>query len=200
MILLYNICNARPTEEQAINHTKQTMIKNVEIFSQNARRFGTFLGLFWIAKFILFPIGLSMALIQLLFIVLTLAVPFIGYRLVKTYRDKACMGYISFNEAFIFSLLMYFYASLLVAVAHYIYFQFIDNGFVIESYEGMIDSIASLGDAALKSSIDQLKQNIEVFRSLSSLQITFELIMNNLMWGFLFSLPTAGFVMKKEKK
>ena len=175
------------------------MINNLETFSQSARRLGTFLGIYWILKFILFPIGLSVPFIQLLFIVLTLAVPFIGYRMVKSYRETACQGIISYYQAFTFLLLMYFYASLLVSVAHYVYFQFIDHGFVIETYQHMIESFANLGDSSLKASTDQLKQNVNVFSELTSLEITFQLLMNNLMWGFLFALPTAGFVMKREK-
>ena len=40
-----------------------------------AMRFGTYMGLFWIFKFIFLPIGFSIPLLQLLFILMTLFVP-----------------------------------------------------------------------------------------------------------------------------
>ena len=179
-------------------------MKRIELVSNSARRTGTLLGLFWIVKFILFPIGLLSSFVQFLFILLTLAVPFIVYYLVKSARDKKELfnGTLSFYEAFTYTLMVYFYASLLVAVAHYIYFQFIDHGFVFNQYQEMVDSFSQIAEsnANLSTSIEQLNKNIDMMRSFTPIQLTFELMMNNLMWGFMMALPTAGFVMKKEKK
>ncbi len=46
---------------------------------QHAMRFGTLMGLFWILKFILLPVGFTIPLLQLLFLLLTLFVPILGY-------------------------------------------------------------------------------------------------------------------------
>ena len=81
--------------------------------------FGTYMGIYWILKFILFPLGFHIPFLSLLFVILTLAVPFIGYHYVKMYRDKICGGSIQFSHAVLFTIFMYMFASLLVAVAHY---------------------------------------------------------------------------------
>lgn len=96
--------------------------------------FGTYMGIYWILKFILFPLGFHIPFLSLLFVILTLSVPFIGYHYAKMYRDKICGGSIQFSHAMLFTIFMYMFASLLVAVAHYAYFQFIDHGFIINSY------------------------------------------------------------------
>lgn len=44
-----------------------------------AMRYGTGMGLLWAFKFMLFPLGLRIPFLQLLFIVLTIGVPFLGY-------------------------------------------------------------------------------------------------------------------------
>ena len=42
---------------------------------EHAMRFGTFMGIFWIFKFIFLPLGFTIPLLQLLFVLLTLFVP-----------------------------------------------------------------------------------------------------------------------------
>ena len=103
--------------------------------------FGTYMGIYWILKFILFPLGFHIPFLSLLFLILTLSVPFIGYYYVRMYRDKICGGSIQFSHAVLFTIFLYMFASLLVAVAHYIYFQFIDHGFIINSYTQLWDEL-----------------------------------------------------------
>lgn len=92
---------------------------------QHAMRFGTLMGLFWILKFILLPVGFTIPLLQLLFLLLTLFVPILGYIYVRKYRERECGGELNFLQAFAFTSLMYLFAIVLVAMAHYIYFRFI---------------------------------------------------------------------------
>lgn len=107
-----------------------------------AMLFGTYMGGFWILKFILFPVGLSVPFLLFLFMGLTLCVPFMGYYYARMYRNQVCGGGISFLHAWIFTVFMYMFAALLAAVAHYIYFRFIDHGYVINTCETMVDTLA----------------------------------------------------------
>ena len=50
-------------------------------YMQYAMLFGTYLGGYWILKFILFPLGLTIPFLSFLFVGLTLCVPFMGYLL-----------------------------------------------------------------------------------------------------------------------
>lgn len=105
--------------------------------------FGTYMGVYWILKFILFPLGLSIPFLLFLFFGLTLGVPFMGYYYARTYRDKVCGGSIRFLQAWVFIVFMYMFAALLTAVAHYIYFRFIDHGFIVNTYMGMFDELSN---------------------------------------------------------
>lgn len=93
-------------------------------------------------KFILFPVGLSVPFLLFLFMGLTLCVPFMGYYYARMYRNQVCGGGISFLHAWVFTVFMYMFAALLAAVAHYIYFRFIDHGYVINTCETMVDTLA----------------------------------------------------------
>ena len=52
----------------------------------------------------------------------------------KRFRDNVLEGVISFSRALLYSMLVYFYAALLMAAAQFVYFQFIDNGFMLSQY------------------------------------------------------------------
>lgn len=82
---------------------------------EHAMRFGTFMGIFWIFKFIFLPLGFTIPLLQLLFVLLTLFVPVLGYIYVRKFRNTYCNGEISFFRAFLFTLYMYLFAALLAS-------------------------------------------------------------------------------------
>ena len=102
--------------------------------------FGTYMGIYWILKFILFPLGFHIPFSFTIVRNPDVGSSFIGYHYVKMYRDKICGGSIQFLMRFSFTILMYMFASLLAAVAHYVYFQFIDQGFIIETYRTQLES------------------------------------------------------------
>lgn len=122
--------------------------------------FGTYMGIYWILKFILFPLGFHIPFLSLLFVILTLSVPFIGYHYAKMYRDKICGGSIQFSHAMLFTIFMYMFASLLVAVAHYAYFQFIDHGFIINSYIQLWDELMTNTPALIENK-EVIKETID---------------------------------------
>lgn len=175
------------------------MTENKGYLQRYAMLFGTYLGGFWILKFILFPVGLTAPFLLFLFGVLTLCVPFMAYYYVRMYRNYVCGGAISFLHACIFTIFMYMFAALLTAVAHYIYFRFIDQGFVLDTYEGLLNNLATNVLPGMEAYVDQLKEALSVMRSLSPIEITMQLMSQNVFYGALLAIPTALFVMKRPR-
>lgn len=166
---------------------------------EGAMRFGAFMGVFWIIKFSFLPLGFTMPLLQLLFILLTLFVPVLGVIYARRFRNKYCDGIITFGRAYIFTFLLYLFAALLAAVGHYIYFRYIDNGFLSGMYLEQLESLKSSVKGDMVLSIDQLIEAFNTISSLSPLTLTFQLIYQNLFYGMLLALPTALLVMKRKK-
>lgn len=160
--------------------------------------FGTYMGAYWILKFILFPLGLTIPFLLFLFIGLTLGVPFMGYYYARMYRDKICGGEINFVQAWIFTVFMYMFAALLTAMAHFIYFRFIDQGFIINTYTSLLDNTSQAGIPGMSSYINQFKETMEVIRSLSPIDITLQLLSQNVFYGSILAIPTALIVKKKK--
>jgi len=178
---------------------RKDMEDKPKTLQEHAMRFGTMMGIFWIIKFSFLPMGFKIPLLQLLFIFMTLFVPILGYIYIRKYRERYCGGELSFLRGWVFSLYMYFFASLLTAAAHYIYFQFIDNGYLTGTYMDQLENLKATLTGDLETSVDQLIQNLESIASMSSLQLTMQLIFQNIFYGAILSLPTALLAMRRKK-
>ena len=92
---------------------------------------------------------------------------------------------------------MYMFAALLTAVAHYVYFRFIDQGFVLNTYESLLNSLTSHTIPGMDAYVEQFKEIISAMRSLSPTDITLQLMSQNVFYGSFLAIPTALFVMKR---
>ncbi len=164
-----------------------------------AMRFGTLMGIFWILKFILIPLGFTIPLIQLLFILLTLFVPILGYLYARRFRNRYNGGTITFGRAYIFTFFLYIFASILTAAAHYIYFRFIDQGFLFDSYRKQIEEVRQSVQGDMAAILDQSMETLNLIASFTPSEMTLNLLSNNIFYGMLLALPTALLVMKRKK-
>ena len=164
---------------------QRNMEDKPKTLQEYAMRFGTMMGIFWIIKFSFLPMGFRIPLLQFLFILMTLFVPILGYIYIRKYRERYCNGELSFLRALVFSI--------------YIYFRFIDNGYLMGTYMEQMENLKSTLTGDFEASIDQLIQNLETIASMSALQLTMQLIFQNIFYGTLLSLPTALLAMRKKK-
>lgn len=169
-------------------------------FQEDAMRYGTIMGIFWTLKFILFPLGMENSLLLMTFFLLTLIVPVVGFFLVRQYRDRECEGTLNFSRAFLFTSFMYMFAALFATIAHYIYFRYLDNGMIVNTYQDMLTQMSTVATDDLKPSLEQFQEALDVIASLSPLEISIQLITQNIFYCTLIALPTALLVMRKQKK
>ena len=167
---------------------------------ESAMRYGTLMGIFWTLKFVLFPAGMGMPVLLMAFFLLTLIVPVAGFFFVRQYRDRECEGVLNFSRAFLFTSFMYMFAALFTAVAHYIYFRYIDHGMIIATYQDMLSTMDQVTTDGMKESIDQFQQALDAIATLSPLEITVQLLTQNIFNCTMLAIPTALLVMRKKKK
>lgn len=164
-----------------------------------ALRYGTYMGLFWIIKFTFIPLGFSVPLLQLLFIICTLFVPVLGFLLVRHYRKTYNKEEsFTFGNAFCFTAFMYAAAILLTAVAHYVYFRYIDGGYILTTYRQLLEEMGKSYKEIDPNLITRTLESLDMLTSFSTLQLVFQLISQNVFYCFLLALPTAFFTMKRK--
>lgn len=169
-------------------------------FQEDAMKYGTIMGIFWTIKFVLFPWGMENPLLLMAFFLLTLIVPVVGFFLVRQYRDRECGGILNFSRAFLFTSFMYMFAALFATIAHYIYFRYMDNGMIVNTYQNMLTQMSAVATDDLKPSLEQFQEALDIIASLSPLEISIQLITQNIFYCTLIALPTALLVMRKQKK
>ena len=169
-------------------------------FQQDAMRYGTIMGIFWTLKFILFPLGMTSPLLLMAFFLLTLIVPVVGFFMTRRYRDCECGGVLNFPQAFLFTTFMYLFATLFVTMAHYIYFRYMDDGFIVSTYQDILTQMTALATTdELKTSLDQFQQALDIIAALSPLEISVQLIIQDIFYCTIIALPTALLVKRHPK-
>ena len=176
------------------------MTENKSSMQQYAMIFGTYMGLFWILKFILVPTGLTSPFLLMLFICLTLCVPFMGYYYTRLYRDRVCDGSITFFHALMFNIFMYACASLLTSAAHYVYFGFIDRGHILDICRGMLAELRQESLPGMEDYLRQVKESLDMIGSLTPADIVLKMLGSNIYYCTLLSIPTALFAMRRKKE
>lgn len=172
---------------------------------------GVVVGAYYIIKFCLFPLSFVSAFSGMLFIGLTLMVPYLIFKLVKTYRDRHLGGHIEYFHAFLYAVLIMMFGSLLASVAHYIYFAYIDGGAMVEALEKSINQFMAIDLSLLENTenenaIAQFNQYIEMMRTtaiqvraMTPIDITLGMLSNNLSWSFFVAFFIALFVSKRKR-
>jgi hypothetical protein len=103
----------------------------------------------------------------------------------------------SFARAYGFSILTYLYAALLFAVAQFLYFQYMDNGFLVSQYSLQASSPQIQEMMKLYGLTEQdIRFALENIAALRPIDIALQFFSTNLMLGVFVSLPMA-LVMKR---
>lgn len=119
----------------------------------------------------------------------------------RMFRDKILDGRISFRRGFGYSLLTFAYASLLMCAAQYVYFQFIDNGFLISQYTEMMstEEFKTLMNAY---GINQTEMDaaLDTLSNLRPIEIAMQFLTTNIIIGVISSLPIAAIIKSDYKR
>lgn len=116
----------------------------------------------------------------------------------KRFRDEVLGGVISFRKALGYSLLQYLHAALLFAAAQFVYFQFIDHGFLIEHYTAMMKTpefMEAMKIYGLKE--DDIKLVMQNMGAMRPIDNALQFFTTNVFIGAFVSIPVA-FLMRRE--
>lgn len=162
-----------------------------------ARIDGAYLGVAWIISFAFYISGLSSPILGLLGTVIAVLSPVFAALRLKKFRDNARYGVISFRRAMAYYILMFLYASLLMALAQFIYFAYLDNGYLVSTYSAIMNTPEA--EAMLKAygiSTQQMQESISALAQTAPIYIVLNILSMNVTAGIILSLPVAA-IMKR---
>ena len=115
---------------------------------------------------------------------------FVGERL-KKFRDYGREGLISFRRGYAYTILVFFYGGVLFAVAQYLYFAFMDNGFLLSQFSKMVTSEegkALLQQYGMQQMVDESLQEMANIRPID---YALNMLTINITMGFVLGLPIS---------
>ena len=155
------------------------------------------LSLLWIGALVCYVQGLTNPLLGMAAVVLAIMSPFYAANRLRHFRDYAREGIISFMRGYAYTVLIFFYAGLLLAAALYIYFAFIDNGYLLGKFTEMTNSEEGRQVMKMYGLAEQMKEGLKQLASMRPIDYALNMLTINIMSGFFLGLPIAA-MMKRE--
>ena len=165
-----------------------------------ARVDGALLALLWIASFACYVVGIANPLYGMMAMVLMVATPFfVALRLGK-FRDHGRDGIISLSRGWAYSVYVFFYAAILLAVAQYVYFAYIDQGYLLQSFTMALSTPESKQMMEQYGITQAMDESLEMMGQLRPIDYALNMLTANIMVGVVLGLPIATLMRRKESK
>lgn len=105
---------------------------------------GLLLGFFWIFKYLFVILGMHHSAINAVGSMLSIGTPILLFYLLVKYNSGSMNNTMSYWQGVRFSVLLFFFASILEAFVVYIHVQWIDPAFIANLYESMVEMARSM--------------------------------------------------------
>ena len=162
-----------------------------------ARQDGALLSLLWIGALACYIQGLSSPILGMIAMLLIVASPFYAANRLRKFRDEAREGIISFMRAYGYTILTYFYGGLLLAVAIFAYFQFMDNGYLLGMLTDALNTEEGQQVVKAYGMADDISQSLAELAKMRPIDYAVNMLTVIITTGFILGLPTAA-LMKRE--
>ena len=178
------------------------MISSEELvqFKAFALRDGAYMGVLWVVSFACFVCSQSQPFMSLAFDLSIVMIPYLAFFFVRHYRDDILGGFISFRRAWAYVARVFLYATLILAITQWAYFQFIDGGALVT---GMINTVNSDEFApvleAYKMSRKELIDQLQLISEARPIDFAFTFIWLNVFAGLIIGWIVALFTKRTKK-
>ena len=163
-----------------------------------ARQDGAILGAVWIVSFActMLAIEPKYGFLGLLANILTLSTPFVVARRLKSFRDYALDGAISFRRGLFYCIQTFFNATLLLTVVQYLWFRFMDIGPFMTNLQATYQMMLQTSNMT-EESINTLLEAISMMKPIAWASM---FMITDLVVGAILSPIIAGLMARNIKK
>ena len=156
---------------------------------------GLILAIYLVIRFFFMVSSTNSTILNLLFIFITIGVPFVAYYLGKDFKKKTDEE-LTYRNFYSHGFFMFFFASLILAAVEYVYYGFINTEFITEQYNTLLQNIE-----ILKQTMPDATQLEEIVNE-SPIPTASQMAMQN-VWmysfaGIIISLINAYILNKKR--
>ena len=156
-----------------------------------ARQDGALLALLWVGAFLLYIIGIQNQLLGLAAIMMMVYTPFfVGERLGK-FRDYGREGLISFRRGYAYTVFVFFYGGVLFAIAQYLYFAFMDNGYLLSQFSKMVSSEEAQQMLQQYGMTEMMNESLKEMADIRPIDYALNMLTINISLGFVLGVPIS---------
>ena len=156
---------------------------------------GLILAIYLVIRFFFMVSSANSTILNLLFIFITIGVPFVAYYLGKDFKKKTDEE-LTYRNFYSHGFFMFFFASLILAAVEYVYYGFINTEFITEQYNTLLQNIE-----ILKQTMPDATQIEEIVNN-SPIPTASQMAMQNIWMysfaGIIISLINAYILNKKQ--
>lgn len=163
-----------------------------------ARQDGALLSLLWTGAFICYIQGLTNPLLAMAAMVLIVVSPFFTANRLRHFRDDAREGIISFGRGYAYTVMTFFYAGLLLALVLFVYFNFMDKGFLLGKFNELLSNEHNQKLIQMYGMRDQLNEGLRQLAQMRPIDYALNMLTMNIMAGFFLGLPIAALMQRKS--
>jgi hypothetical protein len=165
-----------------------------------ARWGGLKTGLLWLASFACYVWGLSNPGLGIVAMGLAAFTPVYAALQLRSFRDEAMGGIISFGRGWGYVVMMLFYACIIFALGQFIYFQWIDKGYFVQSLTQMMMSQQNADMLTQMGMMPMVQQSIDTLRQMRPIDMSLNIMSTNLIISLLIALPIAAIMKRSQLK
>ena len=152
-----------------------------------ARYDGAFLGILWIVSFVCSVLGAHVPFMGTLGLTFALLTPFFIIRRIRSFRDRIRQGELSFWNGYIYSTSMFFYAALLLALAQFVFFAYLDKSNFLTTMLDQVEQMLIAGQYPKA----EVKATVATMRAMRPIDWALYFLSMNILTGFVVSIVIA---------
>jgi len=161
--------------------------------NKQAMYYGLFFGLFLVVKFIAEVLVSGFALSGLL----ALVVPILAYKFAVDFRKKVVDSEeVGFGTYLRFLIYLFFFSSMFLAIAQYVYYEYINPDYVSQQVELLLKTLSEIKESA--PMVEELKKQLGEVGLPSASTIAVQTIWIYIFLGLILGLPIAALVNRKR--
>lgn len=154
-----------------------------------ARQDGFFLALLWIASFASYILGISNQLLAMLALMLALMTPFFVAGRLRKFRDEGRDGLISFSRSYAYTIFVFFYGAVLLAVVQFLYFAYVDNGYLLRTFMTAVSTEEGQQLLQQYGMTQMVDESLTEMASIRPIDYALNILTVNIMIGFVLGVP-----------
>ncbi|MGL4779414.1 MAG: DUF4199 domain-containing protein [Bacteroidales bacterium] len=166
--------------------------KQTDVMPQ-AMHLGLYMGLYETVKFILSVTGGKNNVISYFYVLLAVLTPVVAYFIVKRFKQRTIIPDIRFGQLYSFTVFLFLFSAMIVAIAQYVYMQYINPTFLSQVTDASMNLMTQLGKA------DDYKAAIDAQGAITPIKYAVMNIYINMLYGAIIGLPIALIVNKLKK-